>query len=147
MLAQIITFVYQKNLNTYDSKQAIREYISPVYSAEYQTNANEPLSAVVNPACIVCCTSRVSVLVIPAHLSCPATWTLECCGYPMTANKIYRRRSTACVDKDPETLHFVPGEAADTNGALFYHTEPTCSELACPPYDPQKELTCVVCTK
>ena len=81
---------------------------------------------------------------IPARLSCPPTWTLEYSGYLMTAYRSYHRRSAVCVDKDPED---VPGEAASTDGALFYHMEATCNGLDCPPYDPQKELTCVVCTK
>ena len=48
------------------------------------------------------------------------------------------------MDKDPEAVR---GEAVDTNGALFYHTEAVCNGIDCPPYDPEKELTCVVCTK
>jgi hypothetical protein len=44
----------------------------------------------------------------------------------------HRRRASACVDKNPER---VPGEAANTDGALFYNIEA------------EKELTCAVCTK
>ena len=51
----------------------------------------------------------------------------------MTADGNLNRRSTVCVDKDPEA---VPGEAANTDGALFYHMEATCNGLDCPPYDP-----------
>ena len=120
---------------------------SPLHGAEYQPGGNQPLNAYHqhNVPCVVCCTSlRVSVLVIPARLSCPPTWTLEYCGYLMTAHRGNHRQSAACVDKDPEAVR---GEAADTNGALLYHMEATCNGLDCPPYDPQKELTCVVCTK
>ena len=81
---------------------------------------------------------------IPARVSCPASWTLEYSGYLMTARYIYHRRSAACVDKDAEVI---PGLDANTNGALFYHTEAVCVGIACPPYDPEKELTCAVCTK
>ena len=49
-----------------------------------------------------------------------------------------------CVDRSPET---VPASSADTNGALFYHVEVKCNGIPCPPYDTQKEVTCVVCTK
>ncbi len=31
-------------------------------------------------------------------------------------------------------------------GALFFHVEAECGGMQCPPYDPEKELTCVVCT-
>ena len=82
---------------------------------------------------------------IPARISCPDTWTLEYSGYLMTENKASEGRTSAeCVDKDPET---VPGEVADTNGALFHFIEATCNGLECPPYVAEKELTCAVCTK
>ena len=77
---------------------------SPLHGGEYQSEDNQPLSAYEqdNVPCVVYCTSlRVSVLMIPAHLSCPPTWTLEYCGYLMTAHKSHHRHSTACMDKDP----------------------------------------------
>ena len=49
-----------------------------------------------------------------------------------------------CVDKDVESI---PGSVANTNGALFYHIQAACNGLLCPPYDKEKELACVVCTK
>ena len=81
---------------------------------------------------------------IPARVSCPASWTLEYSGYLMTANLNHRRVSAECMDKDAEA---VPGQDANTNGALFYFTEAVCNGINCPPYDPAKELTCAVCTK
>ena len=62
----------------------------------------------------------------------------------MTEHYTHRRTAAVCMDKDPEAVR---GEAVDTNGALFYHTEAVCNGIDCPPYDPEKELTCVVCTK
>ena len=62
----------------------------------------------------------------------------------MTEYHGHRRTAAVCMDKDPEAVR---GEAAGTNGALFYHTEAVCNGIDCPPYDPEKELTCVVCTK
>ena len=62
----------------------------------------------------------------------------------MTEYKNHYRNSFECVDKDPESI---PGSAGSTNGALFLHVEATCNGLPCPPYDPQKELTCAVCSK
>ena len=81
---------------------------------------------------------------IPARITCPTSWTLEYNGYLMTSNAEHNRQSTACVDKDAEAI---PGLDADTNGALFYHTEVVCNGIECPPYDAEKELTCAVCTK
>ena len=37
--------------------------------------------------------------------------------------------------------------SANTNGVIFYHTEVKCNGIPCLPYDTQKEVTCVVCTK
>ena len=49
-----------------------------------------------------------------------------------------------CVDASAETII---GGHASQNGALFYHVEPHCGSLPCPPDDPQKEMTCAVCTR
>ena len=62
----------------------------------------------------------------------------------MSQHYTYHSTMYECVDKDAES---VPGSAANTNGALFYPVEANCNGMACPPYDPQKELLCVVCTK
>ena len=98
-----------------------------------------------NVPCAVCCVSTRSVVyVVPARDDCPSGWTLEYKGYLMTEHYTHHRNTFECMDKDPESI---PGSAADTNGALFYHVEATCNGLPCPPYDPQKELTCAVCTK
>ena len=119
---------------------------SPLYGTEYETQTNSPLSHVHNHnvPCAVCCTSRSKLFMLPARDECPTTWTLEYSGYLMTDYKGHKRNSFECVDKDPESI---PGTAAGTDGALFYHVEATCHGIPCGPYDPQKELTCAVCTK
>ena len=127
---------------------------SNVYGAEYQPWAGGPLRAVHdhNVPCAVCYAStRVAVTMIPAKTRCPSAWTLEYSGYLMSNYKgdsRYRgshyRTMFECVDKNPDS---VPGSARDVNGAVFYHAEASCTGLPCPPYDPQKELTCAVCTK
>ena len=120
----------------------------PIYGAEYQTDhATLPFPGVHehNVPCAVCLNSqRKAVLTIPARITCPFSWTLEYCGYLMTGYRGHRRTASACVDKNPDR---VPGEAANTDGALFYNIEAACTGILCPPYDPEKELTCAVCTK
>ncbi len=119
---------------------------SQVLGVKYQAN-RRPLSSVSSHGvpCAMCVTSaRVAVLMIPAKTQCPPSWTLEYTGYLMSAHKGHRRSMFECVDKDPESIPDIP---AYTNSALFYHTEATCDEFPCPPYDREKELTCVVCTK
>ncbi len=117
-----------------------------LYGVEYETDGG-PLNSVNqhDAPCAVCLVSaRELVLMIPAKTQCPPSWTLEYTGYLMEEYNNGHRSTFECVDKDPET---VPGSAASTDPALFYLIEATCSALPCPPYDPQKELTCVVCTK
>jgi len=84
-------------------------------------------------------------MMIPAKTRCPSTWTLEYSGYFMSGNKGHPHATMyECVDKNPDSI---PGTASYTNPALFYLVEANCNGMACPPYDPQKELACAVCTK
>ncbi len=122
---------------------------SHIYGGSYQG----PLqgSHAHNPPCAVCqVTTRPTVVMIPAKASCPPTWTREYYGYIMAdyvgvPNNIRGRTMFVCVDEDQESF---PGGSTTTIGALFYHVEAHCgSGLRCPPYDREKELNCVVCTK
>ena len=124
-----------------------------LYGVEYQTGGvhhrdTGPFNSVAqhNVPCAVCYTStRGTVVMIPARLTCPSSWTREYYGYLMANWVGHYRTMFECVDHSPQT---VPGSSAVTNGALFYHTEVKCNyEISCPPYDTQKEVTCVVCTK
>ena len=81
---------------------------------------------------------------IPARRDCPASWTKEYAGALTAEHYNHHRSMFECVDFNPES---VPGSSSNVNGALFYHTEAECSGLPCPPYDPAKELLCVICTK
>ena len=122
---------------------------SPIFGTEYQTYAGSPLASSLdhNVPCAVCYVStRETALMLPARLECPTSWTLEYSGYLMSAykNGDHYRTMFECEDSDPDTI---PGSSANTDGAQFFHTEATCNGLPCGPYDPQKELTCAVCTK
>ncbi len=89
---------------------------------------------------------RALHLMIPARIECPTGWSREYYGYFMSETNQAGRHSTTfeCVDKDPD---MIPGESASTNSSLIYHVEAGCDGLVCPPYDPEKEVTCMVCTK
>ena len=86
-----------------------------LYGAEYQTGSphpteNGPLNSVSqhNVPCAVCYTStRETVVMIPARLTCPSFWTREYYGYMMT-NLYHSRTMFECVDHSPES---VPGLA------------------------------------
>ena len=115
-------------------EQSIRFY----YKEGKTTNDNVP--------CAVCYVStRPTVVMIPAKASCPPTWTREYYGYLMTEYKGHHRTMFECVDEDQESL---PGSYGNTDGATFHHVEAACNSLLpCPPYNNNKELNCVVCTK
>ena len=83
---------------------------------------------------------------IPAKRSCPASWTKEYEGALMSApsDNYHGRTMFECVDINAGS---VPGTAANSPNAVFYHVEASCIGMPCPPYDSQKELRCVVCTK
>ena len=124
-----------------------------LYGAEYQTGSPHhadtgPFHSVAqhNVPCAVCYTStRETVVMIPARLTCPSSWTREYYGYLMANWVGHRRTMFECVDQSPQS---VPGSSANTEETLFYHTEVKCNYgIPCPPYDTQKEVTCVVCTK
>jgi hypothetical protein len=80
---------------------------------------------------------------IPAKTQCPTSWRKEYQGYLMSESQSHRRSMYECVDGNPETIR---GSAGDSHAAVFYHVEANCNGLPCGPYDPEKELTCVVCT-
>ena len=83
---------------------------------------------------------------IPGKYTCPQNWTREYYGWLMAerSHPSHHRSTFECVDAAPEA---VPSGGANYNGAYFYHVEPRCGSLPCPPYVPEKEMTCVVCTR
>ena len=120
-----------------------------LYGTEYEIYGNVPSST--RPLhdndvpCVVCYVStRETVLMVPGTYVCPPNWTREYYGWLMAAHYTHHRSTFECVDASSETI---TGGHADHNGALFYHVEPRCGSLPCPPYEPQKEFTCAVCTK
>ena len=117
--------------------------------AEYRAASGQPFRSDTdhNIPCAVCYAStRNTVLMIPAKLTCPTNWTTEYTGYLMAAYHSYNGRTLfECIDSTPQS---VPGlDGYDTNNALYHHVEATCNSLSCPPYDTEKEVTCVVCTR
>ena len=118
---------------------------SPVHGAEYEgpvvTDRHER-----NVPCAVCYVqNRTTSIMIPAKMNCTSGWTREYYGYLMSAYvDTHYRTQFICMDRNMEAI---PGLSANTNGALFYHAEATCNGLSCGPYNTEKELNCVVCTK
>ena len=117
---------------------------------------NEPISGqpflnvhAHNVPCAVCmAVSRCSMLMIPAKTQCPTSWTTEYVGYLISEAHDYALPTTyECVDKDPESVPGLNGVGWGSGSVIFNHVEASCNGMACPPYDREKELTCVVCTR
>ncbi|XP_067951934.1 short-chain collagen C4-like [Watersipora subatra] len=100
-----------------------------------------------NAPCARCYTgNRPALMMIPTKRTCPDDWTTEYEGYIMTGYYSHNHQMTfECVDVEPE---HVAGESDNQNGGFFVFTRSECSKGSyCPPYDENKAITCVVCTK
>ena len=120
---------------------------SSIYGVEFHLHAQQPLYDAHhhNMPCAVCCGNRSKVLMIPAKMSCPPGWQREYYGYLMGPHTIYNYRAAfICVDNDPERVQGQYHNNPKSNDP--HHVEAMCDGLACPPYDQEKEVTCVVCT-
>ena len=122
---------------------------SYIYGAEYEMFGNVPSANLQlhehDVPCVVCyVATRETVLMIPGRYTCPQSWTREYYGWLMAEHFNHHRSTFECVDASAETI--IGGHASQI-GALFYHVEPRCGSLPCPPYDQQKEMTCAVCTR
>ena len=120
-----------------------------IYGAQYRTVENVPSDSIQlngeSVPCSVCYVStRTALLMIPGRYDCPDNWTREYYGHLMTGSHSSRRSAFECVDVLPES-----GDGGESgSGPQFYHVEPRCGgPLPCPPYEEQREMTCVVCTR
>ena len=120
-----------------------------VYGAEYETWNNVPSSIHNHDVpCTVCyVATRETALMIPGRYTCPQHWIREYYGWLISerSHPKHKGRTTyECVDVDAEG---VIGGGENANGVHFYHVEPRCGHLPCPPYEEGQEMTCVVCTR
>ena len=122
---------------------------SYMYGSEYKIFKNNPsdYQGLHNHdvPCAVCYVStRSAKIMIPGTYKCPSSWNEEFHGFLMSAHYSHHRATFECVDADAKKA--LAGHA-NANGALFYFVEPRCGSLPCPPYEQEKELSCVVCTR
>ena len=121
-------------------------YWSTIHGVEYEFFVG-PLANVTeyNAPCAICFVStRATAIMVPAKTICPLSWTREYYGY-LTANYDgHHRSSYNCLDISPGT---VPGTGASSDSAFIYYTATACNGLSCPPYENNRILSCVVCTK
>lgn len=117
------------------------EYWAPDHSAPLHRLHHQ------NAPCSLCYVpSQGTVAMIPARTSCPSGWRREYAGYLMTSYRGTGRARTTfeCIDQYAEAI---PGLYRQTHGAILHHVEANCNGMPCPPYNPSKELACVVCSK
>ena len=117
-----------------------------MYGAEYEaTNSLVSNSDDTDVPCAVCYVpTRNALYMIPAKYDCPKDWTREYFGYLMSEHYNHQRSQFSCVD---HSLTSVIGSSHKRDSLLFYPVEGVCGSLPCPPYSPDKELSCAVCTK
>ena len=119
------------------------------YSYMYGVGYDKPILSGVRhddnvPRAVCYVPNRGVVMMIPAKHTCPTSWTKEYSGFLMSACRGHTGSATfECVDSHPEIID----DNRATGGGLLCHVEAFCNGLECPPYIPEKELTCVVCTK
>ena len=86
---------------------------------------------------------------IPGKRTCPSSWTKEYSGYLMADFYDHKHNSVyECIDEEMDGIS--NNGSATSKGARMYHVIVSCGSghgLPCPPYEQNKSLTCVVCTK
>ncbi|XP_022298441.2 short-chain collagen C4-like isoform X4 [Crassostrea virginica] len=121
--------------------------IAFMYGAEYNSNDFVPRAKNGDDLPCSVCRSTVSssVLMIPGKSSCYDGWTLQYHGDLVAGDHAHKAATQyICLDEHSETLR--AGYRND-NGKLFHPVKAVCGALACPPYQDNRYLTCVVCTK
>ena len=122
---------------------------SYMYGSEYQTSGHGTPSTSnlhdMDVPCAVCyVATKAALLMIPGKYHCPENWRREYYGYLMAERFAHHRSTFECVDANPEGTI---GSNQNHDGILFYHVEPRCGSLPCLPYEPEKEMTCAVCSR
>ena len=153
--------VCQTNQNTFPILPTLMmlyqlHHVPHVHGAEYEYSAGPNSNTLHHSVpCAVCYASaRSSILMIPAKIQCPSTWTREYYGYlsseranePSQVPSGHYRSSFNCVDVNPEVIE---NSSGNRDGALFYYVLSDCDTngLNCPPYEDGRILSCAVCTK
>jgi hypothetical protein len=113
-----------------------------LYGAEYETfDAHMESDAV----CAVCRSRHPTTIMIPGTNVCTTGWTKQYDGYLVGERDVHQRSPNfICVDTAMEER---PGTAENRDGALLYLTVTQCGSLPCGPYENNRVVTCVVCSR
>ena len=125
----------------FDNATRDQTYYGTIYGAEY-----ERLDGLHNydVPCAVCQAVETNTMMVPGTSVCPSGWTEQYSGH-LTSNYRYYHRAGEylCLDSSPETI----GSPTGQDGALFAYVVTVCGSLPCPPYENDRVVSCVVCSK
>ncbi|CAG2209132.1 unnamed protein product [Mytilus edulis] len=116
-----------------------------LYGTEYETNYFRNNSQDEDMPCALCRNNgSSSSVMIPGRRTCYAGWNVEYTGMLAAGSHSHSASNFICVDNDPEYIR--SGKASD-NGHLMYVVNTKCGSLPCPPYEENRQVYCVVCSK
>ncbi|ESP04948.1 hypothetical protein LOTGIDRAFT_89001, partial [Lottia gigantea] len=114
-----------------------------VYGGEYEILPDASLDDY-SALCVVCEAPGYSMaLMIPGRDECYPGWSEAYHGELASGHAYHDGPSEyICLDSKPEK-----GDDNNHDGKLLYTVRARCGSLACPPYEDDALLTCVVCLK
>lgn len=121
-------------------------HYASLYGTEYEFDAGPKATFLnQNVPCAVCeVTTRSKYMMLPGRYNCPSSWNREYYGYLMVEHDNHYRTEYICVDRNPEK---VPGGEGQQSSIHMYPVKVSCTGIACPPFNSQKDVTCAFCTK
>ncbi|VDI75433.1 Hypothetical predicted protein [Mytilus galloprovincialis] len=116
-----------------------------LYGTEYETNYFRNNSQDEDMPCALCRNNgSSSSVMIPGRRTCYAGWNMEYTGMLAAGNHGHSASNFICVDNNPE--YILSGKAGN-DGHLMYVVNTKCGPLPCPPYEDNRQVYCVVCSK
>jgi hypothetical protein len=119
-----------------------RHFGAHLYGSEYQTNDRH---TDLDPLCAVCRTPYSTTVMIPGTNTCGAGWLRQYFGFLMAGGYGDAAGSEfICVD---HVMASADHSNLDQDGKSLFYTETHCGSLPCTPYEGQRTVLCVVCSK
>lgn len=95
--------------------------------------------------CTICLGQQhKTIVMIMGKLTCPNQWTIVYVGYVVSGKDAHMGSS------EFQCLHHMPqgiGNATEKPGKPFFAVRTRCGSFPCPPYEPSKIMSCVVCAR
>ena len=138
MEAVLIIFIYR-------TSYVERTERAQVFGAQYK-DPPRPEIKDYNVPCAVCLVPRKLLFMMPGTNECADGWTTEYVGQiTAEATREDRHRGEfVCMDDDAE---IAPYNNLEEGGVFMYPAQVRCGSLPCLPYEENKDLLCVVCSR